>query len=113
MKLELRHKYDLEIMRMSYDDFIQWRDSGYIEFLYQGLISHSLTTVAIEMFSIDRDADYESLKKFINKEYDYLRAFLDIFKHTLRAVCRYAIVECNIDGYEAWNRDKNIDTILD
>ena len=40
MEVELRHKHDLEIMRMSYDDFIQWRDSGYIEFLYQGLISH-------------------------------------------------------------------------
>ena len=111
MEVELRHKYDLEIMRMSYDDFIQWRDSGYIEFLYQGLISH-LNLSHARTFSID--ADCESLNNFLNKKYDdYLVPFHDALKHTLRAVCRYTIVECDVDDYETWKRNKNLDTILD
>ncbi|NMD15590.1 MAG: HD domain-containing protein, partial [Bacteroidales bacterium] len=74
--------------------------------LGHGPFSHSLESAIV------RNIGHEHLTGLflneLNKEYDdYLPSFLAAFKHTLRAVCRYTIVECDVDDYETWKRNKS------
>jgi len=94
-------RLDNIIFNMSYDDFIKWREDGYMSYLIESSKSQLFTT------------DHNSLVKFNSGEYD---SYDDFTKQsilaTLRAVVRYIQVEFDVIDYRTYKRDKNINDIL-
>ena len=94
-------KLDNIIFNMSYDDFIKWREDGYMSYL----IDFSKSKIY--------NSDYDSLVKFNSGNYD---SYDDFTKQsilaTLRAVVRYIQIDCEPIDYKTYKRDKNINDIL-
>ena len=100
-KIREQFRLDNIIFNMSYDDFIKWREDGYMSYL----IDFSKSQIS--------PTDYNSLVKFNTGEYDSYDEFTkQSILATLRAVTRYIQVELEPIDYKTYKRDKNINDIL-
>ena len=91
---------DRAVFNMSYEDFIKWREDGYMSFL-------------LDNSSRVNETDRLSLSKFINGEYDSLNDFEKSSRlYTIKSVTRFIQVECGVSDYIIFKRDKTINNII-
>lgn len=100
---------DRIIFNMSYEDFVKWREDGYMSYLKEVFRDWLL----IQDKKADK-TDYTVIENFIYGEYDMWDDFTKLsILSTLRVITRYIYAEIGCIEYTTFIRDKGISKVLD